>query len=98
MVYLVYFLQVINGHVVQINETTYSDGDENHKSFYHFKEIQVLPGANNKKIASEKVSSLTKDDSEKIEMNEIKRDPIELFDDEVPQPVILPNLVKKVEQ
>lgn len=82
---------------MQINETTYSNGDENHKSFYHFKEIQVLPEANNKKIANEKVTSLTTDDSEKMEMNEIKRDPIELFDDEVSQPVVQQNLVKKVE-
>ncbi|CAI6346872.1 unnamed protein product [Macrosiphum euphorbiae] len=32
--------EIIDGHRVQINETTVSGGDENHKSFYHFKEIQ----------------------------------------------------------
>ncbi|KAL5240393.1 hypothetical protein ACI65C_007803 [Semiaphis heraclei] len=69
--------EIIDGHRVQINETTVSDGDENHKSFYHFKEIQVLPGGKDKQISDEKQISITKDDSEthKIETNEIKPAP-----------------------
>ncbi|XP_050441991.1 uncharacterized protein LOC126846533 isoform X2 [Adelges cooleyi] len=35
--------EIIDGHVVQINETTYSSGDDNNKSFFHFKKIHVLP-------------------------------------------------------
>ncbi|XP_050521597.1 uncharacterized protein LOC126894552 isoform X1 [Daktulosphaira vitifoliae] len=35
--------EIIDGHVVQINETTYTSGDENNKSFFHFKKIHVLP-------------------------------------------------------
>ncbi|XP_025420151.1 uncharacterized protein LOC112690362 isoform X2 [Sipha flava] len=69
--------EIIDGHVVQVNETTYSDGDENHKTFYHFKEIQVLPDTVNKKIANEKLVTMTKDDSEsqRVETNEIRQDP-----------------------
>lgn len=84
--------------MVQINETTYSNGDANHKSFYHFKEIQVLPEGTNKKIANEKVTSMTKDDSEseKVELNEIRRDPIETFGD-APAPFNQLNIQTKVE-
>lgn len=75
--------EIIDGHRVQINETTVSDGDENHKSFYHFKEISVLPeGFNkeiltegiNKEVSTEKQISITDDDLEtqKVETNEIK--------------------------
>lgn len=74
-VFVFLFTQIIDGHIVQTNETTYSDGDENHKTFYHFKEIQVLPEKPNKKIISnEQVVSTVKDDSEsqKEETNEIK--------------------------
>lgn len=62
--------------MVQVNETTYSDGDDNHKTFYHFKEIQVLPETASKKIANENLVTITKDDSEtqRVETNEIRRD------------------------
>lgn len=62
--------------MVQINETTYSNGDDNHKAFYHFKEIQVLPEKPNTKIVSnEKIASTANDDSgtKNEETNEIKR-------------------------
>ncbi|XP_022171049.1 uncharacterized protein LOC111034237 isoform X2 [Myzus persicae] len=78
--------EIIDGHRVQINETTVSDGDENHKSFYHFKEIQVLPEEMNKKMSNEKLISISNDDSEtqKVETNEIKPVPsvtMQNFDD-----------------
>lgn len=63
--------------MVQINETTYSNGDANHQAFYHLKEIQVLPDKPNKKIVSnEKVVSTIDNDSgvQKEETNEIKRE------------------------
>lgn len=69
--------EIIDGHVVQVNETTYSNGDANHKTFYHFKEIQVLPEKPNKKVvANEKVVSTVDNDSgtQKEETNEIKRE------------------------
>lgn len=67
-------MQIIDGHRVQINETTFSNGDENHKSFYHFKEIQVLPDNINKKITHENNVSMTEDEQDE-ETNEINRDP-----------------------
>ncbi|CAH1724055.1 unnamed protein product [Aphis gossypii] len=69
--------EIIDGHQVQINETTVTNGDANHKSFYHFKEIQVLPEETNKKISNEKIISIANDDSEteKVETNEIKPNP-----------------------
>ncbi|VVC37141.1 Hypothetical protein CINCED_3A012225 [Cinara cedri] len=91
--------EVIDGHLVQINETTYSNGDGNHKSFYHFKEIQVLPDNKTKTITNENSMSVTKDERDE-ETNEIKRDqPSGTFvassavvvDDETQ------NLIKKVE-
>lgn len=63
--------------MVQINETTYSNGDANHQSFYHLKEIQVLPENPNKKIVSnEKIVSTVDNNSgtQKEETNEIKRE------------------------
>lgn len=69
--------EIIDGHRVQINETTVTNGDGNHKSFYHFKEIQVLPEGMNKKISNEKLISISNDDleTEKVETNEIKPNP-----------------------
>jgi hypothetical protein len=93
--------EIIDGHVVQINETTVKNGNGNHQSFYHFKEIQVLPQVPNiKKIDNEEKTSVSTDNSEteKVETNEIKRDPSE---DEIS--VAIPsddgreNFVRKVE-
>lgn len=69
--------QVIDGHVVQINETTYTDGDENHMSFYHVKEVQELPSFDEsavQKKVPEKITSAMKDDpaAQNEETNEIK--------------------------
>jgi hypothetical protein len=85
--------EIIDGHRVQINETTVSDGDENHKSYFHFKEIQVLP--QEKQISNKKQTSITNNDSEtqKVETNEIKSVPsvtMQDYDDRK-------NFVKKVE-
>lgn len=65
--------------MVQINETTYSNGDDNHKTFYHYKEIQVLPDQASKKIATEKLVSMSKDDmeSQREDTNEIGRDAVD---------------------
>jgi hypothetical protein len=87
--------EIIDGHRVQINETTVSGGDENHKSFYHFKEIQVLPEGMNKKNSNEKLISISNDDSDtqKVETNEIKSVPsviMQNYDERK-------NFVKKVE-
>jgi hypothetical protein len=77
--------EIIDGHVVQINETTYTDGDSNHKSFYHYKEIQVLPEKPNKKISSSEqvISSVdnnsqTKNEDTDDASNEIKRESPEI--------------------
>lgn len=69
--------EIIDGHKVQINETTVTNGDANHKSFYHFKKIQVLPEETNKKISNEKIISIANDglETEKVETNEIKPNP-----------------------
>lgn len=91
--------------MVQINETTYSDGDDNHKTFYHFKEIQVLPEKPNKKIVSnEKIISTADNDSEtkNDDMNEIIKDKKSELSSETVNPTIPiddsnHNLVKKVD-
>lgn len=84
--------------MVQINETTVKNGHGNHQSFYHFKEIQVLPQVPNvKKITNEEKTSVSTDDSEteKVETNEIKQNPSE--DISVAIPADRENFVRKVE-
>ena len=89
--------EIIDGHRVQINETTVTNGDENHKSFYHFKEIQVLPEGMNKKISNEKLISISNDDleTEKVETNEIKPNPSDTMQANVNDD--RKNFIKKVE-
>lgn len=78
-IFFVFHVQVINGHVVQTNETTYTDGNDNFKSYFHIKQIQVVPEDKTQKIANEKVITTSNYDSEaeKVETNEIKSDPSE---------------------
>lgn len=93
--------EIIDGHVVQTNETVYSNGDANHKSFFHIKEIKVIPESmNNKKIGNEAVTTPvipTDDlDKKKEDTNEIRPDSsVETFavDDFDKQ-----NSIKKVDQ
>lgn len=65
--------------MVQTNETTYTDGNDNFKSYFHIKQIQVVPEDKTQKIANEKVITTSNYDSEaeKVETNEIKSDPSE---------------------
>lgn len=90
--------QVIDGHRVLVNETTYTNGDVNHKSFYHFKEVQVLPDDKPEKITNENAVPAIKDEQDE-ETNEIKRDPP--AETVVSTAVVVddskPNLKKKVE-
>lgn len=37
------FVQVIDGHVVTVNETTYSSGDDNMGAVFRIKVVEVLP-------------------------------------------------------
>jgi len=89
--------EIIDGHRVQINETTVTNGDGNHKSFYHFKEIQVLPEGMNKKISNEKLISISNDDleTEKVETNEIRPNPSDTMEANVNDD--RKNFIKKVE-
>jgi len=89
--------EIIDGHRVQINETTVTNGDGNHKSFYHFKEIQVLPEGMDKKISNEKLISISNDDleTEKVETNEIKPNPSGTMETNVNDD--RKNFIKKVE-
>lgn len=78
-----------------MNETTYSNGDGDHQSFFHFKKIHVMPESTINNSANEKVISITKDDSEaqKLETNEIKGIPSEKTETDNNKP----NYSKKVE-
>lgn len=40
---LLMFIQVIDGHVVTVNETTYSSGDDNMGAVFRIKVVEVLP-------------------------------------------------------
>lgn len=74
----IFYEQIVNGHKVQINETVYSNDDDNNKSFYHFKRIVVLPeNMTNKKSDVEKLEKFTSETTGKSDsMNEITPMPI----------------------
>lgn len=37
------FFQVVNGHVVTVNDTTYSNGDDDNGSFFRFRVVEIKP-------------------------------------------------------
>lgn len=71
--WIVFYKKVINGHLVETNETVYSDGDDNFKSFYHFKKVVVVPEGNGNKKDS--VESAEKSNAETMVKNKMNKNP-----------------------